>query len=81
MGVGLSSSELLSEIREIKRRLAQIESMLRLVVEKSLAEEEPLPDEVEAIQSRDELVDLDEVKRKLLKGQGRLVDREVPGKG
>lgn len=68
MGVGLSSSELLSEIREIKRRLAQIESMLRLVVEKSLAEEEPLPDEVEAIQSRDELVDLDEVKRKLLKG-------------
>jgi len=41
--------------------------MLRLVVEKNLAEEEPLPDEVEAIQSRDELVDLDEVERKLLK--------------
>ncbi|BES80465.1 hypothetical protein [Pyrodictium abyssi] len=64
----MSSSELLSGIREIKRRLAQIESMPRLVVEKNLAEEEPLPDEVEAIQSRDELVDLDEVKRKLLRG-------------
>ncbi|RUM47752.1 MAG: hypothetical protein DSY37_01435 [Hyperthermus sp.] len=64
----MSSSELLSEIREIKRRLAQIESMLRLVVEKDLAEEEPLPDEAEAIQSRDELVDLDEIRRKLLRG-------------
>jgi len=63
----LPSSELLSEIREIKKRLARIESMLRLMVEKNLSEEEPLPDEVEAIQSRDELVDLDEIRRKLLK--------------
>lgn len=63
----MPSSELLSEIREIKKRLARIESMLRLMVEKNLSEEEPLPDEVEAIQSRDELVDLDEIRRKLLK--------------
>ena len=57
--------ELLSEIREIKERLARVESMLRFIIEKSIEEAEPLPDEVEAIKSEDELVDLDEIERKL----------------
>jgi len=59
-------SELLSEIREIKERLARVESMLRFIIEKNIEEEEPLPDEIEAIESKDELVDLDEVKQKLM---------------
>ena len=57
--------ELLSEIREIKERLARVESMLRFIIEKNIEEAEPLPDEVEAIKSEDELVDLDEIERKL----------------
>ena len=66
VGGGLSSSELLSEIREIKERLARLESMLRFIMEKDIEEEEPLPDEIEAIESKDELMDLNEVKRKLM---------------
>ncbi|RLG84178.1 MAG: hypothetical protein DRO40_02125 [Thermoprotei archaeon] len=62
----MSSSELLSEIKEIKERLARVESMLRFIIEKNIEEVEPLPDEIEAIESEDELVDLDEIKRKLL---------------
>jgi len=62
----LASSELLSEIQEIKERLARMESMLRFIIEKNIEEEEPLPDEIEAIESKDELVDLDEIKRKLM---------------
>ena len=62
----MSSPELLSEIREIKERLARVESMLRFIIEKNIEEVEPLPDEIEAIKSKDELVDLDEIKRKLL---------------
>jgi len=62
----LTSSELLSEIQEIKKRLARMESMLRFIIEKNIEEEEPLPDEIEAIESKDELVDLDEIKRKLM---------------
>ncbi len=57
--------ELLSEIREIKERLARVESMLRFIIEENIEEAEPLPDEVEAIKSEDELVDLDEIERKL----------------
>jgi len=57
--------ELLSEIREIKERLARVESMLRFIIEKNIEEAEPFPDEVEAIKSEDELVDLDEIERKL----------------
>ncbi len=57
-------TELLSEIREIKERLAKVESMLRYIIEKNLEEEEPLPDEVEAIKSKDELIDLSDIKRK-----------------
>ncbi len=60
--------ELLLEIREIKERLARVESMLRFIIEKNIVETEPLPDEVEAIKSEDELVDLDEVKRMLKRG-------------
>ncbi len=62
----MASSELLSEIQEIKKRLARMESMLRFIIEKNIEEEEPLPDEIEAIESKDELVDLDEIKRKLM---------------
>ncbi|OYT57401.1 MAG: hypothetical protein B6U76_01110 [Desulfurococcales archaeon ex4484_217_2] len=58
-------TELLSEIREIKERLAKVESMLRYIIEKNLEEEEPLPDEIEAIKSKDELIDLSDIKRKL----------------
>ena len=57
------STELLSEIREIKERLAKVESMLHYIIEKNIEEEEPLPDVIEAIKSKDELVDLDDVKR------------------
>jgi len=57
--------ELLSEIREIKERLARVESMLRFIIEKNIEEVEPLPDEVEAIKSEDELVDLDEIEQRL----------------
>ncbi len=62
----MSSLELLSELREIKENLAKVEAMLRLIIERGVEEEEPLPDEVEAIESSDELVDFDEVKQKLL---------------
>ncbi len=65
----MSSSELLSEIREIKERLARVESMLRFIIEKNIEEVEPLPDEIEAIESEDELVDLDKIKRKLLESR------------
>ncbi len=62
----MSSSELLSEIKEIKERLARLESMLRFIIERNIEEEEPLPDEVEAIESKDELIDINEIKRKLI---------------
>jgi len=62
----LSSSELLSEIKEIKERLARLESMLRFIIERNIEEEEPLPDEIEAIESEDELIDINEIKRKLI---------------
>ena len=62
----MASAELLSEIREIKERLARAESMLRFIIEKNIKEEESLPDEIEAIESKDELVDLDKIKRKLM---------------
>ncbi len=65
----MASSELLSEIQEIKERLARMESMLRFIIEKNIEEEEPLPDEIEAIESKDELVDLDEIKQKLLQSK------------
>jgi len=62
----LSSSELLSEIKEIKERLARLESMLRFIIERNIEEEEPLPDEIEAIESEDELIDINEIKRRLI---------------
>ena len=62
----MSSSELLSEIKEIKERLAKLESMLRFIIERNIEEEEPLPDEIEAIESKDELIDINEIKRKLM---------------
>ena len=66
----MSSSELLLEIREIKERPARVESMLRFIIERNIIEEaEPLPDEIEAIESEDELVDLDEIKQKLTRNK------------
>ncbi len=62
----MSSSEILVEIREIKERLEKLESMLRFIIERHVEEDEPLPDEAEAIRMRDELVDLNEVKKRLL---------------
>jgi len=62
----LSGSELMSEIKEIKERLARLESMLRFIIERNIEEEEPLPDEIEAIESKEELIDINEIKRKLI---------------
>ena len=61
----MPASEILTELREIKEKLTKVESMLRFIIEKNVGEEEPLPDEVEALESTDELVDLDEVKKQL----------------
>jgi len=40
--------------------------MLRFIIEKNIEEEEPLPDEIEAIESKDELIDINEIKRKFI---------------
>ena len=53
------------EIRELKERLARVESLLRLLLERHVQEDEPLPDEVEAIESKEELVELEEIKERL----------------
>ncbi|HIH90184.1 hypothetical protein [Ignicoccus hospitalis] len=60
-------SELLSEIREIKERPTRVECMLRFIIERNIEEVEPLPDEIEAIDADDEIIDLDEIKRKLMR--------------
>jgi len=65
----LASSEIFLEIREIKEKLARVESMLRFIIERNIGEDEPLPDEIEAIKAEDELVDLDEIKRKLMRNE------------
>ena len=65
----MSGSEVLSEIREIKEKLTKLESMLRFIIERNIKEEEPLPDEIEAIESEDELIDINEIKRKLFEKQ------------
>ncbi len=59
-------SEISLEIKEIKGRLNRIESMLYFIIERNIEETEPLPDEIEAIESEDELIDLDEIKQKLI---------------
>ncbi len=53
------------EIRELKERLARVESLLRLLLERDVQEDEPLPDEIEAIESKEELVELEEIKERL----------------
>ncbi len=52
------------ELEEIKRKLETIESMVRLLLERGIPEDEPLPDEVEAIESEDELISLDTIRKK-----------------
>ncbi len=59
MGEKISSIEL----EEIKRKLEKIESMVRLLLERGIPEDEPLPDEVEAIELEDELISLDAVRK------------------
>jgi len=66
----MSSSELLMRICELKQSLAAVESMLRLLLERSILEEEPLPDEVETIEAEDELVELEKLKKELAKKKG-----------
>ena len=61
----MSDHELLSEIREIMESLARVESMLRFIIEKNIEEVELLPDEIEAIEAKDELVDRNEIKQRL----------------
>ncbi len=68
----MSGPELLSEIREIKERLARVKSMLRFVIERNIEEVEPLPDEIKTIKSKDELVDLD-------KNQAKVTRKQVEG--
>ena len=62
----MAGSELLVELREIREKLEKLETMLRFIIERHVEEDEPLPDEAEAIKAEDELVDLREVKEKLL---------------
>ncbi len=57
------------ELKEIKRKLETLESMIRLILEKRIPEDEPLTDEIEAIESEDELISLEEAK-KMLENEG-----------
>ncbi len=61
----LSSSETRAET-EIKKGPKKLETMLRLIIERHVGGDRPLPDEAEAIRTSDEIVDLDEVKKSLL---------------
>lgn len=40
---------------------------MRFIIERNIEEVEPLPDEIEAIDADDEIIDLDEIKRKLMR--------------
>ncbi len=52
-----------TELEEIRRKLDTIESMVRLLLERGIPEDEPLPDEIEAIESEDELISLEDVRK------------------
>ena len=53
------------KLEDIKRKLETLESMVRLLLERGIPEDEPLPDEVEAIESEDELISLEDAKKLL----------------
>ncbi|RLG42016.1 MAG: hypothetical protein DRN78_03620 [Thermoproteota archaeon] len=53
------------ELNEIKKKLETLESMIRLLLERGIPEDEPLPDEIEAIESEDELISLEEARKSL----------------
>ena len=53
------------KLEDIKRKLETLESMVRLLLERGIPEDEPLPDEVEAIESEDELISLENAKKLL----------------
>lgn len=40
---------------------------MRFIVERNIEEVEPFPDEIEAIKSEEELIDIDGIKRKYMK--------------
>ena len=44
------------KLEDIRRKLETLESMVKLLLERGIPEDEPLPDEVEAIESEDELI-------------------------
>lgn len=62
----MSTLEPLSEISKVKEELAELELMPRFTIEVSIEEEDPLPDEIEAIESRGELIDVSVIKRELV---------------
>ena len=53
------------ELNESKKKLETLESMIRLLLERGIPEDEPLPDEIEAIESEDELISLEEARKSL----------------
>ncbi len=53
------------KLEDIKRKLETLESMVRLLLERGIPEDEPLPDEVGAIESEDELISLEDAKKLL----------------
>ncbi len=53
------------KLEDIRRKLETLESMVKLLLERGIPEDEPLPDEVEAIESEDELISLEDAKKLL----------------
>ena len=53
------------KLEDIRRKLETLESMVKLLLERGIPEDEPLPDEIEAIESEDELISLEDAKKLL----------------
>jgi len=53
------------KLEDIRRKLETLESMVKLLLERGIPEDEPLLDEVEAIESEDELISLEDAKKLL----------------
>ncbi len=56
---------ILDELRAIREKLEGIEAMVRALLEREIEEDEPLPDEIEAIESDDEPLELDELRKRI----------------
>ena len=63
-----------AKLEDIKKKLETLESMVKLLLERGIPEDEPLPDEVEAIESEEELISLEDAK-KLLNSEEKGADR------